>query len=88
MFPLIFTLLCLAAILKVHTFKGDMNIKIPKDTENGKTFRLKGIGMPEYESNNRFGDLYVKVSLSLPKNLSKEELSLFKKLADIDNQKS
>ena len=74
--------------LKVYTFKGDLNIKIPKETENGKTFRLKGIGMPEYESNSRFGDLYVKVSLSLPKNLSKEELALFKKLADMQQNKS
>jgi curved DNA-binding protein len=69
--------------LKVHTFKGDMSIKIPKETENGRTFRLKEMGMPHYENSNRFGDLYVKVILSLPKNLSKEELILFKKLAEL-----
>ena len=70
----------------MYTFKGDMNIKIPKETENGKTFRLKGIGMPEYESNSRYGDLYVKVMLSLPKNMTKEELALFKKLSEIHQQ--
>lgn len=73
--------------LTVFTFKGDMNIKIPRETENGKTFRLKGIGMPLYENEKSFGDLYVKVSLSLPKDLTKEELSLFKKLSDLRNKK-
>jgi curved DNA-binding protein len=69
--------------LQVHTFKGEMSIKIPKETEDGKTFRLKGIGMPYYDDNSKSGDLYVKVKLKIPKNLTKEETELFKKLSDI-----
>jgi DnaJ-class molecular chaperone len=43
--------------------------------------------MPVYENSSKSGDLYVKVSLTLPKNLTKEELALYKKLADIYHSK-
>ena len=59
-----------------------MNIKIPKETENDKTFRLKDMGMPIYDS-NKFGDLYVQTELTIPKNMNKEELSLIKKLSEL-----
>jgi curved DNA-binding protein len=64
----------------VHTLKGNIQLTIPKETENGKTLRLKGMGMPVYGKDNAFGDLYAKVKLILPKNLSKEEIDLFQQL--------
>jgi curved DNA-binding protein len=67
--------------LKVPTLKGEMNINIPKETDGGKTFRLKGMGMPDYNNNSKKGDLYVKVELKVPKNLNKEEKQMFKELA-------
>jgi curved DNA-binding protein len=64
----------------VNTLKGAINIDIPKETDNGKTLRLKGLGMPKYGKINEFGDLYAKVKLVLPKKLSKEEIDLFQQL--------
>ena len=55
---------------------------VPKGTDNGKTLRLKGKGMPIYGTKSH-GDLMVKIQVNLPKNLSKEEEALFKKLKDI-----
>lgn len=67
----------------VNTLKGAINIDIPKETDNGKVLRLKGLGMPKYGKINEFGDLYAKVKLVLPKKLSKEEIDLFQQLKDI-----
>ncbi len=69
----------------VRTLKGTIKINIPKYTDNGKVLRLKGLGMPVYGSEPQFGDLYVKVQVQLPKNLSEKEISLFQELAQIKN---
>lgn len=69
----------------IRTLKGTMKIDIPKGTENGKVFRLKGLGMPKFGKENEFGDLYAKANIILPKNLSEKELELFNKLSEIKN---
>jgi curved DNA-binding protein len=64
----------------IRTLKGAIKMDIPKGTDNGKTFRLKGMGMPVFGKENMSGDLYAKVKVLLPKNLTAEEIELFKKL--------
>ena len=64
----------------VETLKGAVTITIPAGTDNGKVLRLKGLGMPNYHNNERFGNLFATISLTTPKNLSKEETELLKKL--------
>ncbi len=64
----------------VRTLKGNLQITIPSETDTGKVLRLKGLGMPKYAASTEFGDLYAKVKLILPKNLSKEEIELFQQL--------
>ncbi|MFW5761538.1 MAG: DnaJ C-terminal domain-containing protein [Cyclobacteriaceae bacterium] len=74
--------------IQIDTLKGSINFTIPAGTENGKKFRLKGLGMPVYDRNGQFGDLYVTAMADLPKNLSKEEIALFEKLAHMQKQES
>ena len=69
----------------IRTLKGTIKFDIPKETENGKVFRLKGIGMPMFGREKEFGDLYAKVNIVVPKNLSEKEIELFKKLSEIKN---
>jgi curved DNA-binding protein len=64
----------------IRTLKGIIKIDIPKETENGKVLRLKGMGMPVFGQENVYGDLYARVKVILPKNLSEEEIELFKQL--------
>src|SRR5690606_29428961 len=64
---------------EVDTFKGKVNITIPKGTDSGKLFRLKHRGMPIYDS-DAYGDLYIRVNVAIPKSLSEEELKLFEQL--------
>ncbi len=63
--------------------KGKIRLKIPPETQSGRIFRLKGLGMPRLKEPAERGDLYVKVVVELPQNLSAEEIALFEELADI-----
>lgn len=68
--------------------KKTVNIPIPKGTPSGKTFRLKGLGMPLYKHDaHHRGDLYATARLVIPQNLSSEEIQLFQKLADLHQKK-
>ena len=67
----------------VHALKGTFNIKIPKETPNGKILRMKGLGMPVYQKKGTFGDLYLKIIIDIPQNLTAEEVSLFRRLASL-----
>jgi curved DNA-binding protein len=71
----------------VKTLKGAVSITIPKGTESGKTLRLKKLGMLNYEDDKVFGDLYAKVNVDIPKNLSEEEINLFKQLKQLQKKK-
>jgi curved DNA-binding protein len=62
------------------TLKGVIKINIAKESEFGKTLRLNKLGMPHYGKPNEFGDLYLKLDIQIPKNLSAKEINLFKEL--------
>ena len=71
----------------VITLKGNIRIDVPAGTDNGKVLRLKGLGMPKFGKPAEFGDLYAKVQIMTPKNLTAKEIALFKELSDLKNQK-
>jgi len=68
--------------IQVPTLKGKLALKIPPETQNGKSFRLTGQGMPHL-GNSSYGDLLAKVKVVLPTNLSSQEKELFKQLDQI-----
>lgn len=70
----------------VKTLRNPTKVTIGKETDNGKVLRLKGMGMPIYNTTDQFGDLYVKVQVKLPKNLSAKEIDLFKELLSLKNK--
>lgn len=72
----------LGGSVKVYTFAGDVTLTIPAGTQPGTAFRLAGRGMPVIKTGN-FGDLFVKVKVEIPKNLSKEQNDLFEKLKNL-----
>lgn len=67
----------------LKTFKGTINVNIPKESQNGKVLRLQGMGMPVYGKANSYGDLYAKIYIETPVNLTEKELSLFKELSEL-----
>jgi curved DNA-binding protein len=70
---------------ELRTFKGTIKIDIPKGTQNGKVLRLTGLGMPKYGMEKKFGDLYVKIIVDIPVNLTEKENNLFKELSELRN---
>lgn len=69
---------------QVPTFDGKVKLKVPAGTQNGKRFRLKGLGMPNFNNPNKSGELYVRLMVKLPENPSEEEKERFKQLEEED----
>lgn len=67
----------------VHTLSGQLKIRVKPETKNNTLLRLKGKGFPVYNQAGSFGDLYVKINLQLPENLTAQEKDLFRQLAKL-----
>ncbi len=69
---------------KIETIDGKrLMVTIDKGTDSGTTLRIKGMGMARTGNPGSRGDLFVKVMVNVPKNLSKQEIELFEKLREI-----
>jgi len=65
----------------VPTPKGvDVRLKIPPETQNGRIFRLRGLGMPKLRGGGH-GDLLAEVDVRLPVPLSRELRELAENLS-------
>jgi curved DNA-binding protein len=74
----------LGAEVPVRTLKGRVLLTIPAGTQTGRSFRLRNQGMPKYRADG-FGDLYARIRVVLPTDLSDEARAAaerFVKLAD------
>ncbi len=69
--------------VEVNTLKGVVKVDIQPGTQNGQTLRLSGLGMPLYNEQGRFGDLYARTVVQIPTQLSEEEQGMFQKLAEL-----
>jgi curved DNA-binding protein len=67
---------------RVPTLDRDVVLKIPARTQAGRSFRLKGKGMPRLGSQEARGDLYARARLVLPEPLTDHELEVLRTLAD------
>ena len=81
--PVTFAEAALGAQIDVPTLNGGpVKLKIPAGTSSGKTFRVKGKGVP---SGKDKGDLLVTVQVAVPEKLNREARNLVEKLAELDN---
>lgn len=67
------------AEVEIPTLEGAVKMKIPPRTQSGRTFRIKGKGMPHLKGEGR-GDLFVKVQLHLPPDIDEQALALWRRL--------
>jgi DnaJ-class molecular chaperone len=78
--PVPLTKAMLGGEVSVPTLKGaQLSMKVPPETQNARTFRLGGQGLPALRGEET-GDLYAKVRVILPTNLSARERELFQEL--------
>jgi len=78
--PVRLTVAVLGGEVMVPSLKGKLVLKIPPETQNGRTFRLADQGMPHLGDSSH-GDLLAKVSVVLPTKLSEQEKRLFEQLS-------
>lgn len=71
----------LGGVVDVPTLGGNVRLKVQAGTQSGQMIRLSGRGMPNLRKPQTHGDLYVRVLVQVPKNLSEEEHALFEQLA-------
>ena len=66
----------------IKTLTGKVMLRIPPETQTGRTFRLAGQGLPHFRKEGR-GDLFVKVRLVLPTGLSAKAKEAAKEFLDL-----
>lgn len=85
--PISFITAALGGSIEVPTLEGRVTLKIPGETQTGKTFRLRGKGMKSVRG-HATGDLLCSVVVETPVNLSREQKELLTKLQDsLDSSK-
>jgi DnaJ-class molecular chaperone len=68
----------------VPTLSGKpVRLRIPTQTQNGQVFRLKGYGMPKIGQADDKGDLYARVEVQLPTELTPAEREHYEALAKL-----
>lgn len=80
--PINFYQAILGGDVSIQTFAGEVLLKIPPLSQSGKKFRLKGKGMPNLERPDQHGDLFAELSIILPDDLSEQEISTLRELAN------
>ncbi len=71
----------LGATVEVPVMDGTVNLKIPAGTQSGQKLRLRGKGLPKKGSER--GDLFARVTIAVPKDLSAKERELFSEMAKV-----
>jgi curved DNA-binding protein len=69
----------------IDIFGDKIKFTIPSGTQNASSLRIRGKGFPVYGNVTQRGDVYVRVMVSLPSNLTEEQKELFMKLKQLSN---
>lgn len=83
--PISFSQAALGARVEVPTLSGTETLEIPRGTQSGDLFRLKGAGMPRLKGYGR-GDQIVQVKVRTPTELTKRQEELLRELAEISGE--
>lgn len=70
----------LGTSIDVPTLEGDRKVKVPPGIQGGAKIRLKGYGMPKMDDKGK-GDLFVKIAIEVPRNLTESQRAYIQKLA-------
>ena len=85
MLPLTYSEAALGATLEIPTLQGSVKLRVPPGTPNGKTFRVRGGGVPA--GKGKAGDLLVEARVEIPKRVNRKQRQLLESLAELDGDK-
>jgi molecular chaperone DnaJ len=83
--PISFAIAALGGELDVPTLDGAVKLRIPAETQGGKTFRIRGKGVKSVRSNST-GDLLCRVNLETPVHLTNHQKELLQQFDDSLNK--
>ena len=75
-----FATAALGGEVHVPTLKGRVSMRVPPGTQGSQTFRLSAQGMPRLRGSGK-GDLYARIRISVPKNLTPRQKELVEELS-------
>ncbi len=76
----------LGSKVEILTLDGKAIMKIPPGTQTDTLFRLRGSGMPKLKGHG-YGDMYVRVIVRVPKDLTKRQRELLEEFEEIESKK-
>jgi len=76
--PVSFATAVLGGAVNVPTLEGEVSLKVPAETQSGRVFRLSDKGVKPVRGGDR-GDLFCRVVVETPVNLSSEQRDLLRK---------
>ncbi|MFB3124793.1 MAG: molecular chaperone DnaJ [Woeseiaceae bacterium] len=79
--PISFGTAALGGDIELPTLDGHVSLKIPAGTQSGKNFRLRGKGVTTVRDRRR-GDLFARVAVETPINLTAEQESFLRSFDD------
>jgi molecular chaperone DnaJ len=79
--PVSFATAALGGSVTVPTLDGDVQLKIPAETQSGRVFRLREKGVKPVRGGAR-GDLFCRVAVETPVHLSTEQRELIRQLEE------
>jgi molecular chaperone DnaJ len=82
--PISFAAATLGGEVELPTLNGNVSLKIPPGTQSGKVFRLRGKGVTTVRD-HRAGDLFAKVAVETPVDLTPEQESLLEQFDELLN---
>lgn len=72
--------------ITIPTMEAETVLKLHASTQHGEILKIKNEGMPYLNSPSQRGDLFVKIEIAVPKNLSKDEQKLYAQLLEIEHK--
>ncbi len=75
----------LGASIRIATLDEEETVRVEPGTESGTVVRLRGQGIPNLNRRGR-GDLYVTLHVVTPRDLSREERTLYRRLAELGGE--
>ncbi len=83
--PISFSQAVLGTSFEIPLLAGKHKVEIPAGTQPGDVLKIRGEGLPHYQTQRR-GDLLVHVQVEVPKKLTPRQSELIRELAELEHK--
>ena len=71
--------------IEISTLEAPLSVTVPQGTQPNAVLRLGGKGLPHFAQTSR-GDIYLRLKVHIPENLSEEERALYSRLKELSSK--